>query len=86
MGGIQSCALAGTGLVETAVVAHPGPLNKEDFEKVTVPISFICAEGVYVPVMCIDLRVALKHILCDCFTLQRTLHFPTVSRRWQRTP
>jgi dienelactone hydrolase len=44
MGGVQSCALAGTDLVETAVVAHPAPLTKEDFEKVKVPISFICAE------------------------------------------
>lgn len=47
MGGTQSCAMAGTGLVEVAVVAHPGPLRKEDFEKVIAPISVICAEGAY---------------------------------------
>jgi len=44
MGGMLSCILAGTDLVDVAVVAHPAPLNKEDFEKVRVPISFICAE------------------------------------------
>jgi hypothetical protein len=53
MGGVQSCILAGTGLVDVAVVAHPGPLNKEDFEKVNVPVSFICSEGLiyYSPIV-----------------------------------
>lgn len=45
MGGIMTCALSGTGLIDVAVVAHPGPLGQADFEKVRVPISFICSEG-----------------------------------------
>jgi hypothetical protein len=28
-----------------AVVVHPAPLDKTHFEKVNLPISFICAEG-----------------------------------------
>jgi hypothetical protein len=32
-------------VVDVAVVAHPAPLYKEDFDKVNVPISFICSEG-----------------------------------------
>lgn len=44
MGGVQSCILAGTDLVDVAVVAHPAPLFKENFDKVNVPISLICSE------------------------------------------
>jgi hypothetical protein len=56
MGGAQSCILAGTGIVDVAVVAHLAPLNKEDFEKVNVPISFICSEN--------GLSGTSRHILC----------------------
>lgn len=45
MGGILTCALAGEGLIDVAVIAHPGPITPEDFDKVKVPISFICAQG-----------------------------------------
>lgn len=70
-----SCILVGTGLVDVAVVAHPALLNKDDFEKVKVPISLICPEGLFCHFW--TLTHALIYIV-----LQRTSLSLRVFRRW----
>jgi hypothetical protein len=33
------------GMIDAAVICHPGPLNTADFPKILVPTSYVCAEG-----------------------------------------
>jgi dienelactone hydrolase len=48
LGGAQGCTLAGTDLVDAAVIAHPASLNKDPFDKINVPISFIAQKVQFV--------------------------------------
>lgn len=48
MGGMLAIGLAARALVDVAVIAHPGPgpFEQQEFDRITVPVSFICAQGV----------------------------------------
>ncbi|KAF5389172.1 hypothetical protein D9757_003523 [Collybiopsis confluens] len=43
-GGSMALKLAGTDLVNSAVVCHPGPMSEQDVMDIKVPSSWVCAE------------------------------------------
>jgi len=44
LGGAAAVRLADTTLIDTVVIAHPGPVTKAQIKDIKVPASFICAE------------------------------------------
>ncbi|KAL0960848.1 hypothetical protein HGRIS_005864 [Hohenbuehelia grisea] len=44
-GGSTACRMAGTDLLKSAVICHPGPVGLDTIKAIKIPVSWVCAEG-----------------------------------------
>ena len=77
MGGMLTVGLAAGRLVDVAVIAHPGPgpFEQQEFDKIAVPVSFICAQGV-----CAQNKAYRAQLMC-----RRGLHLLGQGERYGRS-
>ena len=45
--GAATIRLASRGLVDSAIVCHPGPCTIAEIKAISIPTSWVCAEGMY---------------------------------------